>query len=243
MEVPHTKQTIQTCSVCSSRSNCIFCDLDDLHITELNQMQQRSVYAKGSVICTEGNQPQGVYIICSGQVKLSIYSSDGRAVIVGIAASGDVLGVKALLSGKPHNLTAETLEMTQLCFIRKDDFLGFLKRNGDVSLRLAQRLSNELYEAYLEVRDVALKKSYQRLAELLLRLGQSYGELTPKGTILKISLSQEELAEMIGTSRRTLTRALTKLRHLGLIEYRHHSIVVLNMMVLGKILLSNDLFD
>jgi CRP/FNR family transcriptional regulator len=206
-------------------------------------MQQRSVYAKGSVVFTEGDQPQGVYIVCSGQVKLSIYSSDGRAVIVGIAAAGDVLGVKALLSGKPHNLTAETIEMTQLCFIKEGDFLGFLRRNGGVGLRLAQRLSNELYEAYLEVRDVALKQSYQRLAELLLRLGQSCGELTPRGTRLKINLSQEELAEMIGTSRRTLTRALTKLRHLGLIEYRHHSIMVLNMIALGNILVSKDLFD
>lgn len=243
MELPHTKQNIQTCSVCSSRSNCIFCDLDHSHITELNQMQQRSVYAKGSVIFTEGDQPQGAYIICSGRVKLSIYSSEGRAVIVGIAAAGDVLGINALLSRKPHNLTAEAVEMTQLCFIKEGDFLGFLRRNGDVSLRLAQRLSNELYEAYLEVRDVALKQSYQRLAELLLRLGQIYGEPTPRGTRLKINLSQEEMAEMIGTSRRTLTRALTKLRHLGLVEYRHHSIMVLNMVALKGILISKDLFD
>ena len=209
---------------------------------ELDRIQQRSVFDDGNVIFTKGDQPEGVYCVCSGRVKLSIYSSDGRAVIVGIATAGDIIGVKALLSEKSHILTAETLEMTQLRFIKRDDFLNLLRRNGDVGLRLAQKLSNELYGAYQEIGDVTLKQSYQRLAELLLRLCQTHGNPTPKGVKLKMNLNQEELAEMIGTSRRTLTRALTKLKSLGLIECQHLSIIVLDMIALGNILLSKDLF-
>ena len=103
-------------------------------------------------------------------------------------------------------------------------------------------MSKELYEAYLEVRDVRFKRSSERLVELLSRLCQTDDELTRDGTRLRINLSQEELAEMIGTSRRTLTRALSTLRRLGLIEYRHHSILVFDMIALGNILLSKDLF-
>jgi len=228
----HIKQIVQSCSVCHSRSNCIFCDLDHSRLRELDRMQQRSVYTGGVVIFTQGDQPQGVYFVCSGRVKLSIYSSDGKAVIVRIATIGDVLGAKALLSGKPHNLTAETLELTQLCFIKKNDFINFLRGNGKVGLRLAQKLSNELYEAYRGVGDISLKHSHERLKELLLRFCKNHGKPTPDGIKLEINLSQEELAEMISVSRRTLTRVLMELKSLGIIRCGYRSIIVCDRVVL-----------
>jgi len=205
-------------------------------------MRQGSIYPGGAFVFMEGDQPKGIYCICSGRVKLSISSPSGRAVIVGIDTAGDLLGVRALLSRKPHDLTAETLEMTQLCFIRKDDFLGFLSRNEDVSLRLAQKLSNELYGAYQLVSDVALKQSYKRLTELLLRLCQSHGELRPDGIRLKMNLSQEELADMIGVSRRTLARALAKLKYLGIIECQRRLIIIRDRVALEESLSSEILF-
>jgi CRP/FNR family transcriptional regulator len=193
-------------------------------------------------VFVEGEQPRGVYCLCAGRVKLSTCSSDGRTVIIGIATAGDVLGMRALLSEKPHDLTAETLEPTQFSFIRKDDFLGFLRRNGDVSLRLAQKLSNELYEAYRGVRDVALKQACERLAELLLRFCHTHGKPTPDGIWLPINLSQEELAAMIGVSRRTLTRTLAKLKRLGLIECRRRSILVRDRVALQQTWPTEHLF-
>lgn len=236
------KQNAQSCLACSVRKNCLYFSLDHSQLIALERIQQRRTYPSGAIVFRAGDQPQGVYIICSGRAKLSVSSSDGRKAIVGIATAGDILGVKALLSGAPHNLKAKTLELTQVCFIQKDDFLNLLKRNGDVSLRLAQKLSKELYKAYFEVRDLAFKEADIRLAGLLMRLCQSNGQRTPEGISLKINFSWDEVAEMIGTSRRTLTRALTKLRHFGLIEYQHHSIIVPNMTALGNILLSKDLF-
>jgi len=162
--------------------------------------------------------------------------------MVGIALAGDVLGVRSLLSGRPHDLTAESLERAELKFIRKDDLLNFLSRNGDVSLRLAQKLSEELYEAYRGVRDMALKRSYERLVELLLRFCQTHGEATPDGIRLRMDLSQEELAEMIGASRRSLTRALTRLKHLGVIECRRRSIIVCDKVALENTVPLENLF-
>lgn len=234
------KQNIQSCFICRSRSDCIFSDLDCSCLTELEQMHQRSIYPGGAIVFRAGDQLQGVYIICSGQVKLSIYSPDGRAILVGTATAGDILGVMALLSGKPHNLTAETLELTQVCFIKKGDFLSFLRQNGSVSLKLAQKLSNELYEAYQGVGNAAFKQSYERLVELLLRLCQSHGK--QDSVRPKINLSQEELADMIGVSRRTLTRALTKLKQVGIIECRCRLIIIRDRVALENSLPSGNLF-
>lgn len=234
-------QADQSCLVCISRAGGIFRDLDDAHLIELEQMRQIRTHPAGSVIFAEGDVPQGVYCLCSGRVKLSISTSAGQTAIMDIAAPGDILGVRALLSGRPHALTAEVLEEARFGFIRKDDFLGFLSRNVDVSLKLAQRLAAQLYEAYQEIRDVGLKRSDERLAELLLRLSQSYGEATPEGIRLRIKLSQEELAEMIGTSRRNLSRSLSKLRRLGLIETQRRSLVIRDKGALEKRLSPGDL--
>ncbi|MBI3951643.1 MAG: Crp/Fnr family transcriptional regulator [Acidobacteria bacterium] len=205
-------------------------------------MRQASVYPGGVMVFMEGDEPRGVYCICFGRVKLSTSSSDGRTIIVDIAGPGDIIGIRALLSGKSHDLTAETLEPTQLCFIRKDGFLGFLSRNGDVTLRLAQKLSDDLHEAYRGVRDVALKRSSERLAELLLRFCQTHGVVTPEGIQLRINLSLDELAEMIGTSRRTLTRVLTKFQDLKIIECQRRSITVRNRTALENSLRPENLF-
>jgi CRP/FNR family transcriptional regulator len=137
---------------------------------------------------------------------------------------------------------AETLEPAQLSFIKKEDFVGFLGRNGDVSLRLAQKLSNELYEAYRGVRDVALKQSCDRLAELLLRFCQTHGEPTPQGIKLKINLSQEELAGMIGTTRRTLTRTLTKFKQQGIIQCHRRGLIVRDKAALEHTLCAESLY-
>lgn len=242
MAYSRISQSVQSCFDCPSRAGSIFSELDHSRLTELDQMHHRAIYPAGAVVFMEGDQPEGLYLICSGRVKLSSYSSEGRAVIVSIATAGDLLGVSAMLSGKPHDLTAETLEPTQLCSIKKDDFLSFLSRNGDISLRLAQRLSNELYEAYRGLSDVVLKLSYNRLVELLLKLCQSHGETTSIGIRLRIDLSQEDLAEKIGSSRRTLSRTLTKLKRQGIIECQHRSIIVRDIVALENILPPEKLF-
>lgn len=225
-----------SCLICRSRAECLFADLDDVWLTELDRMRQISTYPAGVVVFSEGDWPSGVYSICSGRVKLSILSPAGRGIIIGMATAGDILGVRAVLSGRPHDLTVVTLERSQLGFINKNDFLTFLRRNGDLSLKLAEKLSHDLYLAYRDIRSVVLKRSWERLTELLLRFCQRYGQATPNGIELSINLSQEELAKMIGVSRRTLTRALNQLKRRHIIECRRRSIIVRDRVALEKLL-------
>ncbi|MBI4463530.1 MAG: Crp/Fnr family transcriptional regulator [Acidobacteria bacterium] len=180
----------------------------------------------------EHDEVRAAYCVCSGQVKLFCGSPDGRAAIVAIAKAGDVLGARELLLGKPHDLTAITIERTHLRSIPKEPFLDLLRRNGEFSLRLAQKISGELGEAYRKVSGAVYKSPSERLTELLLALCQSHGESTPSGINLKTNLCQEEIAELVGISRRSLSRVLAELRRRGLIECRRRSILVLNPIAL-----------
>lgn len=213
-----TQKKFNSCRTCSFRDRSIFSGLDYTHLLELENMQQKLAYPEGVVLFLRGEEPRGVYCVCSGRIKLSTNSPDGRALVLGYVLPGNVLGIRAVLSDKTHDLTARTVEKSQLSFIDKNDFLGFLKRNGNVCLSLAETLSDELSELYEGYSNIALSSSYKRVASLLLRLCDSYGESSPKGIIINLKLSQEDMAEMAGMSRRTLSRAIQELKRKGVIE-------------------------
>lgn len=236
------KQRLQSSLDCNERESCIFGGLDRLQRTKLERIQRRDIYPGGSMIFAEGEEPRGIYCICSGKVKLSISSLDGRSIITGIASSGDLIGKNALLVGKPHILTAESIATSQICFIKRDDFIRFLSQNADVGLKLAIKFGNELYEAYSEVRNITFKKSYVRFVELLLKLCCANCETTPEGIIVRVDRNRDELAEMIGTSSRTLARVIMKLTSLGLIECRRQQFVVRDKAALENIEASASLF-
>jgi CRP/FNR family transcriptional regulator len=179
---------------------------------------QRLDYPKDVVLFLKGEKPRGIYCICSGRVKLSVHSPDGRGLIIGYPSAGSVIGVRAILSGKPHDFTARTVEESQLSFIDKEDFLAFLRRDGGVCLRLAESLSEELSRTYADLKNASLAGPEERLASLLLRLCDEVGKPTPDGTVISMGVCQEEMAEMAGMSRRTLTRAIDKLRRMELIK-------------------------
>lgn len=226
------------CFACSCKPGSIFGDLDATALMELDRRRQPSIYPAGATVFLQDDQPRAIYCVGTGRVKLSHGSADGRNVALGIAVTGDVLGVRPMLLGTAHDHTAETLEETRLCFIPKGDFLDFLARNGSVSLRLAQKLSAELDEAYRQVSGVALKSTPQRLAELILALSQTHGTLGPRGISLPTGMCQDELAEFLGVSRRSLSRALATLRDRGLIECRRRLIVVRDSAALKNALAS-----
>ena len=231
-------QTGDCCFACSCKPGSIFGDLDATALMELDRRRQASIYPAGATVFLQDDQPRAIYCVGTGRVKLSHGAADGRSVALGIAVAGDVLGVRPMLLGTTHDHTAETLEETRLCFIPKDDFLEFLARNATVSLRLAQKLSAELDEAYRQVSGVALKSTPQRLAELILALCQTHGTRGPGGIALPTGMCQDELAEFLGVSRRSLSRALAALRERGLIECRRRLIVVRDSAALKRSLSS-----
>jgi CRP/FNR family transcriptional regulator len=187
-----------------------------------------SAYPQGAVLFVEGQAPRGVYLICSGRIKLSTTSRDGKTLILRIAEQGEVLGLHATVSGKPYELTAETLQPCQLDFIRREDFLRFLQNHADACLNAAQHLSKNCQSAYEMIRSLGLSHSVsEKLARLLLEWSTD-GDVTKEGIRIKVSLTHEEIAQLIGTSRETVTRTLGEFRQKKLAQLRGSTLVILN---------------
>lgn len=195
---------------------------------ELEKVKYASAYPQGAVLFVEGQAPRGVYIVCSGRVKLSTTSREGKTLILRIAQAGEVLGLHATVSGKPYELTGETLQPCQLDFIRRDDFLRFLQHHGDACLNAAEHLSQNCQNAYELIRSLGLSHSVgEKLARLLLEWA-SDGEQTKDGIRIKISLTHEEIAQLIGTSRETVTRVLSEFREKKFAHLHGSTLMIMN---------------
>jgi CRP/FNR family transcriptional regulator len=194
----------------------------------LESIKYSSLYPKGAMLFVEGQSPRGVFVLCTGRVKLSTCSSDGKT-LMRIAEPGDVIGLSAAVSGKPYELSAETLNSCQVNFIRRDDFLRFLRTHGEVCLRVSQHLSNDYHTAYEQVRSLALSHSAaEKLARLLLNWCDEDGKPTDQGIRLKLTLTHEEMAQMIGASRETVTRLLGEFRTKQVIHLKGSNLLIRN---------------
>ncbi|MEQ9618407.1 MAG: Crp/Fnr family transcriptional regulator [Deltaproteobacteria bacterium] len=236
MKKLYKRQEFKSCTTCGSRADSIFCDLNQSGLQELETIQQKLKYPGGTILFLEGERPRGVYCVCSGRIKLSIHAADGRAVTVGYASNGYIVGTRAVLSGNPHDITARTVEESQLSFMDRERFLSFLKRRGEVSFRLSEALGDELSESYEDIKNIALGSSYERLVSVLLRLCDKFGEPSSEGILIKLNLSQEELAEMACMSRRTLSRAVQRLKKVRIIKCDRRVMIIRDRNSLAKLL-------
>lgn len=235
MSTPYGIQITENCLICKLRHSGFFCNLPKGPLEELEKVKYASAYPQGAVLFVEGQAPRGVYIVCSGRVKLSTTSREGKTLILRIAQAGEVLGLHATVSEKPYELTGETLQPCQLDFVRRDDFLRFLQHHGEACLNAAQHLSQNCQNAYEMIRSLGLSHSVgEKLARLLLEWA-SDGETTKEGIRIKISLTHEEIAQLIGTSRETVTRVLSEFREKKFAQLRGSTLMIMNRPGLEKL--------
>ena len=236
MSSPYGLQVTENCLICKLRQTGFFCDLPKTSLQELEKVKYASAYPQGAILFVEGQAPRGIYIVCSGRVKLSTTSRDGKTLILRIAQGGEVLGLHASVSGKPYELTAETLQPCQLDFIKREDFLRFLQNHADACLNAAQHLSQNCQSAYEMIRSLGLSHSVsEKLARLLLEWA-SDGDETKEGIRIKVSLTHEEIAQLIGTSRETVTRVLGEFREKDLAQLRGSTLLIRNRAALERLI-------
>jgi len=208
------------------REDRIFCNLQPAAEQRLSEITITHSYPKGAVLFSEEQAPQGVFIVRSGAVKLSVNSTDGRTLIVRFAESGDVLGLPATLTGKPYSLTAEAIEPAQLQLIARRNFLDFLREHGDVALRVAQQLGETYHAAVDEMRTLGLSHSAeQKVAHFILDWTAKHSAEN-EGAKSKMTLTHEEIAETIGMTRETVTRVLSHFKKSNLIAIKGATLVV-----------------
>src|SRR5262245_5849177 len=210
----HSFPIIENCLKCTFREQRLFCDLGHEAVTKLQAIKATSVYPRGTMLCLEGQSPRGVYVLCTGRAKLSTTSSDGKSIILRIAEPGEVLGLTAAVSNSPYEATVETLEQTQANFISQTDFSRFLKDYPEVGMKVAQQLTHNCKCAYAEIRSLGLSNSVpEKIAKLLLGWAEHPLQFsTPKKSqeiSIRVTLTQEEIAQFVGTSRETVSRVLS----------------------------------
>jgi CRP/FNR family transcriptional regulator, cyclic AMP receptor protein len=226
MRAPYGLEIIENCLNCPHREERLFCDLPQSALQQLASITSPSTYPKGATLFVEGQTPRGVFILCSGKVKLSTSSADGKTLILRISDVGEVLGLAATVSGKSYQATADVLEPTQANFIARNDFLNFLREHGEAAVRVAQQLAENYHHSLTEMRTIGLSHSAgEKLARFLLdwcsEQDQDKGEIRAK-----LTLTHEEIAQMIGASRETVTRLFADFKKRQLLQIKGSTLVI-----------------
>ena len=235
VRTPYGLEIIENCLSCPHRAERLFCNLSESGVRSLASITSSAAYPKGATLFVEGQPARGVFVLCSGRVKLSTSSADGKTLILRIAEPGEVLGLPATVTGTCYELTADVIEPAQANFIPRNDFLSFLKDNGDAALRVAQQLGETYHSAISEMRTIGLSHSAgEKLARFLLEWASNYPE--EKGQVrIKLTLTHEEIAQMIGSSRETVTRLLADFRKKQLLQVMGSTLVIKNKQALESI--------
>jgi CRP/FNR family transcriptional regulator len=223
------------CAACALRDKSVVCDLEGAEFDTFRSIRQSLPYEAGQTVFYEGHPCLGLYLLCSGRVKLTRTSSGGQRQIVGILDGGELIEKHAFQAGALHEVTCETLEPAHLCFIPREAYLGLLQRNSALAIRLIELLSSEL-GIRMDQRDLfAFRTGRQRLAGLLLELSARFGQKAGRGTLIGIRLKREEMADMAGVAVETAIRLLSAFRREGLISVERRAITLLNQDRLARI--------
>src|SRR5271169_5075986 len=233
---PYGLQIVENCVTCPHKESRLFCNLGPAALQRLSEITASATYPKGATLFVEGQASRGVFILCAGHVKLSTSSADGKTLILRISDPGDLLGLPGTISGRPYEVTADVIEPTQANFISRTDFLNLLRDHGEAALRVAQELSETYQTAFAEMRTIGLSHSArEKLARFL--LDWSAHHPSDNGAIkFNLTLTHEEIAQMIGASRETVTRLFADFKKNNLVQVKGSSVTLKNKPGLERLL-------
>lgn len=232
MRGPYGFDLTENCQSCKLDHSGCFCQLTPKAAKDFDAVKSTTVYPEGAVLFLEKQDARGVFVVCHGEVKLTISSSEGKTLILRIAKAGEILGLMAVLSGSSYEMTAETLHPSQIAFVRRDDFVRFLAQHPEAYAGVVRQLSSNYHRVCEQLRTVGLSTSApERLAKLLLEWSDG-AEQTQQGTRIKLPLTHEEIAECIGSCRETVTRTLSDFRSKKLVTLKGSSLFIPNRAAL-----------
>jgi len=213
-----------------------FGDLSPNAVDALEQAALTTTYPTGAVLFAEGQASRGVFLVRRGRVKLSICGSDGRTLILRIVESGCPLGVAAVISGRAYEATAETQEPSEVSFLRQSDLLRLMRQHGEIALWVTQHISQDYSATCREIRDLMLSDSAsEKLARLLVGMLDQNTESRHPSQV-KLALTHEEIGQMIGTSRETVSRLFAGFKKQHLIQQNGATLVIPNRVALESLI-------
>jgi len=195
-------------------------------LKEFENIRLATSYPPGAVLFMEGEAPQGVFVLSKGRVKLSLTSANGKVMILRIVRPGEILGLHAVISNTAFQATAETVEPCQVSFVRCGDFRRFLREHPQAALLAAKQLSASYQETCEQLRSLGLSNSAREKVARFLLEWSDRSESGKGGVRTRLTLTHEEIGQLIGASRETITRIL------GDFKERHWIVIRGSMLVL-----------
>lgn len=224
---------IPLCEKCALETNSIFKHLTREESEKINFEKDFRNYKRGDVLYQEGSRISGIYCVNSGIIKVYKTGLDGKEQIIRFAKPGDIIAYRSVLSNEPACTTSKVIEDCQVCFIPSEILIAFIKANSTFAFELMKLTCHELGEANSYITDIAQKTVRERLAEVLIQLVNDFGLDDQK--YVKISLTREELANIVGTATESVIRLLSEFKSDKLVELNGRRIRILNPKGLEKI--------
>jgi CRP/FNR family transcriptional regulator/CRP/FNR family cyclic AMP-dependent transcriptional regulator len=212
----------------------LFSGLADKERQRLGKKFKHKKVGKEEFILMVEDTGSSFYVISSGKVKISVLSKDGREIIFGTLGKGDFFGEMSLLDGKKRSANVVALEDTDLWGLHREDFLATLEKNPQIATAIMGELTRRIRRADQQIKSLALLDVYGRVAGTLMHLAEDHGIKVPDGILIEKRPSHQEIANMAGTSRETVTRVLGDLKGKGLIDMDDQSLLIRNEQRLGE---------
>ena len=220
------------CEQCIVREFSSLKALSKDELLKISDCKTSHTIKKGDVIFEEGENVNGIFCIKDGICKLTKLSANGKDHIVKLVSKGELLGQRSMISDEPVNLSAVALEDMEVCFIPKTEVMGFFDKNNQFSMNVMRSICGDLKDADDHMVNLAQKTVKERLAETLLYLSDTFGK--NEDNSLKVQLSRDELASMIGTATESCIRLLSDFKKLDLIELNGKKIILKDISKLKK---------
>lgn len=211
-----------------------FADLSEDELARIEKICFTRRYKKNMVVFLEGEPLEAIHFIKSGRVKISKLAEDGREQIINILGEGDLFPHMGLFEKVAYPATAEVIEDAELGVIRTAQFEDLLRQNPDLAVSMLRVMSKMLRGLQSTIRDLAFKDSFGRTASALLRLAREHGVQSPQGLRLNMPLTHQELANLVGVSRETVTRIISQFRKEKAVEMDRRGITIVNQEKLKR---------
>lgn len=233
VRTPYGLEIIENCPQCKCSQPGFFCSFSGTTVKCLEQASHHTTLPAGAILFVEGQIPRGIFVLCSGRVKLSTASRDGKVLILKFAEAGEALGLSAVISGMNYEMTAETATPCQLNYVDRKNLISLIEEHSEVGMNAAQSLSREFQFAYRDMHDLVLARSSTgKLARLLLLSCTTPTGADSTEVRVRSGMTHEEMAQRIGASRETVTRLLSDLKKRRLIRLDGATLVIRDRLAL-----------
>ncbi|MDA0737372.1 MAG: Crp/Fnr family transcriptional regulator [Nitrospirae bacterium] len=213
----------------------LFAGLSFKEMRHLQRITRMETFEKGALVYLPGDLSDTVYLLKKGRVKISRVNEDGREALLTILEPGEIFGEVEAFSGDRRETLVQVLEKAMVCEIQRADFDQYLHRYPHVGGRVIKLMGVRLRTIESRVGELVFKSAPARLATILLNLSETMGEPREHGIRLQARLTHQNLANLIGTSRETVSIMLNQFSKRGLVIQDHRHIIILDKDQLAKV--------